>query len=537
MELINNNTNFKLTNLKFTKYHFMSGEVYNGCPIKTSIEIKFDNYNLSTNKEITTKCIEHTYMLEHNFEKQTNFQQYELENSENIIKSLEQIDFKNLKNNYFSNDSFHRHSHWELEYNNYFKIVGTFDNEIDEIKKIKRILDFEQIERQELEKVEEKIKNTKFSISIKDAIKNFIYKMQTASDIENGLFDGTIIFDIKDEEEFTELTEELNKLYNISDNETQLHNNDDTKQFLINWLKKIEEVNKLVDEEIEKYNIAVKNNLPTEDQATILRKISELRGIKNEEKYYYEFIPYKKIGPISLDKNEYLKPNGVPYLYENSLNHVLCQPLGIDYPDHIKKSKKRDYVYIEYGNTIIELTCKFEKLKNDLDKICDDIILSKEDDCYLVASSKKLGIIIIAEKNNNQEYKDEFEFYIRYIKFVGKEQFKKFEDEERNNKMNKELKINNNVVFEDEETKVEFQKYLDEINEYNRKIQNGEDPGVNPADLLNKYREKFCDEELENKMIELDDKKNNFKFENNEMDELINKIDAKKAELDEKNKE
>ena len=65
---------------------------------------------------------------------------------------------------------------------------------------------------------------------------------------------------------------------------------------------------------------------------------------------------------------------------------------------HIKKLKKRDYVYIEYGNTIIELTCKFEKLKNDLDKICDDIILSKEDD-RLVASSKKLGIIIIAEKN------------------------------------------------------------------------------------------------------------------------------------------
>lgn len=255
-----------------------------------------------------------------------------------------------------------------------------------------------------------------------------------------------------------------------------------------------------------------------------------------DQKYYYKFIPYIKIGPISLDKNEYLKPNGVPYLYENCLNHVLSQPLLIDYPEHIEKLKKRDYVYIEYGNTIIELTCNFEKFKNELNKICDDIILRKEDD-RLVASSKKLGIIIIAEKNNNKEYKDEFEFYIRYIKFVGKEQFKKFEDEERNNKMNKELKINNNVVFEDEETKVEFQKYLDEINEYNRKIQNGEDPGVNLADLLNKYREKFCDEELENKMKELDDKKNNFKSENNEMDELINKIDAKIAELDEKNKE
>jgi len=301
MELINNNTNFKLTNLKFTKYHFMSGEVYNGCPIKTSIEIKFDNYNLSTNKEITTKCIVHTYMLEHNFEKQTNFHQYELENSENIIKSLEQIDFKNLKNNYFSNDSFHRHSHWELEYNDYFKIVGTFDNEIDEIKEIKRILDFEQIERQELEKVEEKIKNTKFSISIKDAIKNFIYKMQTASDIENGLLDGTIIFNIKDEEEFTKLTEDLNELYNISNNKTELHNNDEMKQFLINWLKKIEEVNKIADELIEKYNTAVENNLPTEDLATIWSKIKELRGITKQE-IFKDKLEYE-------DKVEYLEGN------------------------------------------------------------------------------------------------------------------------------------------------------------------------------------------------------------------------------------
>lgn len=299
MELINNNTNFKLTNLKFTKYHFMSGEVYNGCPIKTSIEIKFDNYNLSTNKEITTKCIEHTYMLEHNFEKQTNFQQYELENSENIIKSLEQIDFKNLKNNYFSNDSFHRHSHWELEYNNYFKIVGTFDNEIDEIKEIKRILDFEQIERQELEKVEEKIKNTKFSISIKDAIKNFINKMQTASDIENGLLDGTIIFDIKDENEFSELTEDLNELYNISNNKSELQNNDEMKHFLINWLKKIEEVNKIADELIKKHNTAVENDLPSESPVDILRKIKELRGITKQEIQH----------TIQEDKIEYLEGN------------------------------------------------------------------------------------------------------------------------------------------------------------------------------------------------------------------------------------
>lgn len=36
-------------------------------------------------------------------------------------------------------------------------------------------------------------------------------------------------------------------------------------------------------------------------------------------------------------------------------------------------------------------------------------------------------------------------------------------------------------------------------------------------------------------MKELDDKKNKFKFENNEMDELKNKLDAKLKELEENN--
>lgn len=90
--------------------------------------------------------------------------------------------------------------------------------------------------------------------------------------------------------------------------------------------------------------------------------------------------------------------------------------------------------------------------------------------------------------------------------------------------MNDELKVNNNVPFDSEETKQEFSNYIDEINEYNRKIKNGVETDVNPGDLLNKYREKFCDEELENKMKEIDNQKESFKFENNETDELSSKI-------------
>lgn len=99
--------------------------------------------------------------------------------------------------------------------------------------------------------------------------------------------------------------------------------------------------------------------------------------------------------------------------------------------------------------------------------------------------------------------------------------------------MNDELKVNNNVPFDSEETKQEFSNYIDEINEYNRKIKNGVETDVNPGDLLNKYREKFCDEELENKMKEIDNQKESFKFENNETDELSSKIGQRILELDE----
>lgn len=543
MELINNNnTNFKLTNLKFTKYHFMSGEIYNGCPIKTSVEIKFDNYNLQTNKDVATLCIVHTYFL--GTEEQTNFQQYELENSENIIKSLEQIDFKNLKNNYFSNDPSQRFSHWELEYNNYFKIPGTFDNEIDEIKEIKKILNFEQIEKQELEKVDAKFKNTRFAISIRDAIGNFMHKMQTALDIENGLLNDTITFDIENENEFIKLTEGLRKLYNISNNKLKFNNVEQMKLFLIDWLKKIEEVNKLVDEEIEKYNMAVKNNLPTEDQTAILDKIKKLRCISKEENYDIETIKmkakkmYSEIdSELNLIVNEYLKEwsNKQRDILEMTLNFLskVHDLKGFDINDEVLKCEKINM------DTISSILNVENKYVSELVSILNTIA-GKHGDPYKNTINEVIPYI--AKQIDLKTHENSFVNYL-YANLYDKlsnDEINEIIDEiklERGNEMNDELKVNNNVQFDSEETKQEFSNYIDEINEYNRKIKNGEETDVNPADLLNKYREKFYDEELENKMKEIDNQKENFKIENNETDELLNKIDQRISELDEEYKD
>lgn len=90
-------------------------------------------------------------------------------------------------------------------------------------------------------------------------------------------------------------------------------------------------------------------------------------------------------------------------------------------------------------------------------------------------------------------------------------EFIKLESENVN--MNNEFKINNNIVFEDEETKVEYQKYLDEINEYNRKVANGEKPETDLSEIMSKFKEKFNVEGAENTHVE-----------NKNLDELMEKL-------------
>lgn len=57
--------------------------------------------------------------------------------------------------------------------------------------------------------------------------------------------------------------------------------------------------------------------------------------------------------------------------------------------------------------------------------------------------------------------------------------------------MDNEFKINNNISFEDEETKIEYQKYLDEVNEYNRKVANGERTEKDLSTITSEFKDKF----------------------------------------------
>lgn len=142
---------------------------------------------------------------------------------------------------------------------------------------------------------------------------------------------------------------------------------------------------------------------------------------KNEpKKYKYEFIPYKKIGNILLDKTDGIEMHE-PHLRESGLNYVVCQTSLIS-PIPFR-SIKSDDVSIIYNGIEIELTRYFDKFLEKIKQITDDIVIEKSKDSdgkeYIDAYSEKLGIW--AYVTSDEESKPNLLFYVI---FMGNEQFK-----------------------------------------------------------------------------------------------------------------
>lgn len=143
-----------------TFHHFSSGELNKGMPLATSVELK-NEYNFEKKEEYWVKVVSHTYVsLEESYKDSTDT--YEEKIDGNIIKELEIYDLRNLKNNYFTDKNPEQFTHWEIEYNYYFKIVGTYDQEPEEIKKISEILNFKQIIEEETNKIKKKLNSKQY---------------------------------------------------------------------------------------------------------------------------------------------------------------------------------------------------------------------------------------------------------------------------------------------------------------------------------------------------------------------------------------
>lgn len=147
---------YKLYNIMFIHYYFNSGDIEVGNPIFTSVELK-SNYNYEMQKLEWNKIIKHSYYgYNDNFESIINEREEKLSDFE-LITELENIDLRDYKNNYFTDSDTDRFTHWEIHYNDYFSIVGTYDQEFKEVNKIKEILDVKNIIQEEIEKVKNEI--------------------------------------------------------------------------------------------------------------------------------------------------------------------------------------------------------------------------------------------------------------------------------------------------------------------------------------------------------------------------------------------
>lgn len=143
-------TPFKLNQIKLSHYHFINGELSIGMPILTTIEIikEYDNDGEKYIKKITHKYVSSL----NNNDSSTSYYEDVLENGKEIFEAIENYDLRKLRNNFFTNKGIEKYQHYEIEYNYLFKIVGTYDNEIDEYKDIADILGFKEIIKDEINK-------------------------------------------------------------------------------------------------------------------------------------------------------------------------------------------------------------------------------------------------------------------------------------------------------------------------------------------------------------------------------------------------
>lgn len=236
----------------------------------------------------------------------------------------------------------------------------------------------------------------------------------------------------------------------------------------------------------------------------------------NKRSYYFDFIPYESIGPIKInkkvDEKNSLQQN-IKWLEETSTNYVICRVLILDNPEEIRRNDvNHDYIYLKYNEKVIELTCYFDKFINNLRNVCNDIQIIENSD-YTYIYSDTLGIIAIAEVFKEFENKK----LIRLVAFNGKDEYKKIK--------------NNYFTFDNEETEKEYQKYLDEINNYNEKTARGENPNTDMNELTKKFKDKFALLDNNGNEINIEPKEERIAFDDEKLvkdiDNSINNVDEK----------
>lgn len=126
-----------LYRLKLVHKHFNTGKLYDDCPLETSIE-------LTNTEDKPIGLIEQLYYNGKTKKIDKKQIKYECKGVDKIFEKVKLLELNNLKNNYYTEEIPQCYSSWTIEYNT-FKIMGTYDNEIDEFKELSKILNFKRI--------------------------------------------------------------------------------------------------------------------------------------------------------------------------------------------------------------------------------------------------------------------------------------------------------------------------------------------------------------------------------------------------------
>jgi hypothetical protein len=141
----------KITQVKFKKCFFNSGKVNVGNIASLSLELA-KTYDQETKKMCCKRIVTCEYYaakdqgveLKSKVAKKLFDENY----FDDLFNKINNLELANLKNNYFTAEGPDMFTHWELEYNFIFKVVGTYDQEPKEVTEVENIINFNDIKNE-----------------------------------------------------------------------------------------------------------------------------------------------------------------------------------------------------------------------------------------------------------------------------------------------------------------------------------------------------------------------------------------------------
>ncbi|MBQ6539078.1 MAG: hypothetical protein IJL76_02240 [Bacilli bacterium] len=147
-EYIIKNNNYKITDLNFT--HYYDDTELGGSSCFTELRIISD-YDYIERRFNFKGRITHAYR-DYNDEFDIKTIEKSIDITNELVEEINKLNLEELRNNYYNPEL--KREYWVINYNKLFYIVGTYDNLVDEIKRLLELINYKEIEENCLKEVE-----------------------------------------------------------------------------------------------------------------------------------------------------------------------------------------------------------------------------------------------------------------------------------------------------------------------------------------------------------------------------------------------